>query len=179
MNRVDRQVVLVDQDDNQVGLMEIWQAHQNPGVLHRAVSALVINQDKQILLQQRSGSKPLWPLFWSNSFCTHPFPGEPYLDCLVRRGREEMGLELDVANAKLIYKLVYQADYNSQLSEHESTAVMLVTYSGDVVPNPKEAADYRWVSWVKLQTQIKDDPDVFTPWFKLILKDPHIIGLFE
>jgi len=65
-------LILVDEADREVGHLDKAQCHQGQGVLHRAFSLLIFNDAGELLLQQRSASKRLWPLFWSNSCCSHP-----------------------------------------------------------------------------------------------------------
>ena len=163
-----RNVVLVDSDDNQQGLIDIYQAHANPGVLHRAISVVLVNSNKQILLQKRSEHKPLWPLFWSNTVCTHPFEGEDYLTCAVRRLQEEMGITLDKQELRILYRFEYQADYNEELSEHELDTVLVGRFGGEVKPAILEVAGYQWLEAKELVSQNIGE---LTPWFKLILED--------
>lgn len=76
------QVVLVDEKDNVVGHKEKFAAHKNPVPLHRAISVVIFDGKREkMLLQKRVGSKPTWPLYWSNTVCTHPMAGESYGVC--------------------------------------------------------------------------------------------------
>lgn len=175
----ERQVVLVDSQDKDLGLMEIYRAHANPGVLHRAISILLFNKKGELLLQQRSEHKPLWPLYWSNTVCTHPFEKESYLDCAVRRLKDEMGISIEKKVLKVLYRFEYQANYNQQLSEHELDTVILGTYNGEVMPNELEVLDYKWVSIQELRQSLEKYPESYTPWFKLILKDPRFESEIE
>jgi isopentenyl-diphosphate delta-isomerase len=72
------QVVLVDKNDKVVGYKDKLEAHKNPVPLHRAVSVLIFNSGKdKVLIQKRSKNKPTWPLYWSNTVCTHPCAQNP------------------------------------------------------------------------------------------------------
>lgn len=174
VNRTNRKVVVVDEADNRLGVMGIWEAHQGEGVKHRAVSVLLYDEKGRVLLQKRSGKKPLWPRCWSNTVCTHPYEGESSIDCAVRRLREEMGIEMDKDKLKEVYKLDYQAKYSNELSENEVTTVMVGEYGGEVRPNPDEAEESRWVGWMDLIKEIEKKPEAFTPWFRLIAYDERV-----
>ena len=50
---MEEKVILVDENDQSIGLMEKLEAHQK-GVLHRAFSVFIINSKGEILLQQIS-----------------------------------------------------------------------------------------------------------------------------
>ena len=77
------ELILVDADDNPLGTLSKAACHDGDGVLHRAFSLFVFNEAGELLLQRRSAEKRLWPMYWSNSCCSHPRAGETY----ERRGR--------------------------------------------------------------------------------------------
>ena len=76
VSSVSEELILVDDQDREIGSEAKSVCHKGSGILHRAFSIFVINSDNQLLLQQRSDSKPLWPLYWSNTCCSHPRLGE-------------------------------------------------------------------------------------------------------
>jgi len=168
-NFVDREVVVVDSNDNELGMMDIWEAHKNPGVLHRAISVVLTNSKGEWLLQKRSEQKPLWPGFWSNTVCTHPQKGEGYGECGVRRLREEMGISLKIEDLKVWSRFVYQAHYNHELSEHEVDTVLVGKYEGEVGPDKDEVSEWKWVPFGWLENDLRENGDQYTPWFKLIV----------
>ena len=71
----DESLVLVDEDDREVGFLSKAVCHDGDGMLHRAFSLFVFNRRGELLLQRRSANKRLWPLYWSNSCCSHPRRG--------------------------------------------------------------------------------------------------------
>lgn len=162
-------VVLVDSKDNQLGTMDKFEAHLGAGTLHRAISVLLFDSEDRWLLQQRAADKPLWPLFWSNTVCTHPRDGESYLGCARRRLSEELGIQT-ASNLRVIDRIEYQASYNQALSEHELDTVIVGEFSGQPQPNPKEVAASRWVDTNTLTQELTSNPDIFTPWFKIIFQ---------
>src|SRR4030042_3103272 len=86
-------IVLIDKEDRVIGFREKYEAHKNPVPLHRAISVVILSKNKEMMLiQKRADNKPTWPLFWSNTCCTHPIRRESYLNCAKRRLREEMGI---------------------------------------------------------------------------------------
>ncbi|MBI3576523.1 isopentenyl-diphosphate Delta-isomerase [Candidatus Gottesmanbacteria bacterium] len=174
------QVVLVDKNDNNIGLMEKLAAHQGSGHLHRAVSVLLYrkkNGKTEILLQQRSKNKPLWPLYWSNTVCTHPCDGELPINCAVRRLKEEMGITVKPENLRFIFTLLYQAKYNDDLSEHELDNVFVGEWDGEVELNNREVESCRWFAWNELQKNSMEKSQQFTPWFNLLVKKIDISTL--
>jgi isopentenyl-diphosphate delta-isomerase len=169
-------VVLVDEKDKIISNKERYEAHKNPVPLHRAISVVIYDKKgKKMLLQKRAADKLTWPLFWSNTCCTHPLPNETYLTCAKRRLKEEMGI---VTPLKELFYFIYDAMYDRQWGEHELDHVFIGKYSGKVVVDPKEAADYKWMDIEKLKKDTKENPDSYTPWFKIILTKLAKIGDF-
>lgn len=175
-----RNVVLVNNQDKKLGLMDIFEAHRNPGKLHRAISVILINSQDEILLQQRGQKKILWPGFWSNTVCTHPYENESYEACGVRRLDQELGIKLASGVLGIAYRFQYQADYSQEWSEHELDTVMVGRFDGIFKPNPEEVESCRWIGWDDLRSEMNSKPERFTPWFKLILdKIDNFSGLFD
>lgn len=161
------QIVLVNKQDQVIGQTELLDAHLGKGQLHRAISVLIFNSKQEFLLQKRSKHKPLWPLFWTNTCCSHPKLKEDYQHAAERRLSEEVGLKLKL---KYFYTFTYQAKYNQKLSENEIDAVFYGFSDQKPKLNPQEAADYKYLSISKIIKDLKDNPQIYTPWFKLIMK---------
>lgn len=172
----EQPVILVDQDDKITGQSSKLKAHQGKGLLHRAISVYLFNPRKELLIQQRSKHKLLWPLVWANTCCSHPFPGETYLHAANRRLSEEMGLTVDL---KLSHKFVYQAEYKQVGSEHEMYQMLIGVSPQKPHPNPREVADWKYVSLAQLNKEIKSSPGKFTPWLKLALKKLSLSDIFN
>ncbi len=173
-----REVVLVDSKDNRQGMMDIYQAHFGTGTLHRAISVLLHDGEGRVLLQRRSANKPLWPLHWSNTVCTHPKDRELYVNAAARRLDEEMGIKVEKEKLKELFRFEYRARYDEELSEHELDTVIVGKYLGEVEPDPKEVSGWKWMEWDDIQEDIYQNPDNYTPWFKLIADNDKVTRLF-
>ena len=160
-------VVAVDKKDRSLGLRDKLECHLGKGILHRAFSVFVFNEGR-ILLQQRSSEKFLWPLYWTNTCCSHPLPEEDYEQAAQRRLKEEMGFACPV---KKIGIFQYQASYKDRGSENEVCAVLAGDWNGKVFANPKEVAAFRWVDFEELKKDIAVNPDKYTPWFKMEIEN--------
>lgn len=161
------ELILVDEGDNEVGTEEKTKCHLGGGVLHRAFSVFVFNNKNELLLQRRGKEKLLWPLYWSNTCCSHPRKNEDYMVAAERRLKEEMGFSCPL---KLIGKFQYQAPYKNIGSENELCAVLIGVYNGSVAANPKEVEEWRWVGFKDLLSDVNENPDKYTPWFKIELE---------
>ena len=160
----DELLILVDEDDNETGWDTKDVCHNGAGILHRAFSIFIFNNRNELLLQKRSQGKRLWPLFWSNSCCSHPRKGESYEYATTRRLEEELALN---AQLNYLYKFQYQAQYNEEGSENELCSVYIGKTNDLPVVNDTEIAEWKYISMDDLDMQLKNNPQDFTPWFKM------------
>lgn len=156
-------VILVNADDNEVGIMDKQEAHER-GVLHRAFSVFVFNTKGELLLQQRALDKYHSGGKWTNTCCSHPRPGELTEAAAHRRLSEEMGMACDL---KYLFKFNYKAELEGGLTEHECDHVFYGI--SDNIPDPlaAEAAGFRYVDMDYLETELQTKPDEYTEWLKI------------
>jgi isopentenyl-diphosphate delta-isomerase len=157
-------LILVDESDSEVGFASKAECHRGGGLLHRAFSVFLFNSEGQLLLQQRSAAKPLWPLYWSNSCCSHPRAGERIEDAARRRIREELSLQCEL---EFLYKFMYHAPFGELGSEREFCHVFAGRHTGRISAHPEEIAAWRYVTPDELTAEMAADPESFTPWLKL------------
>lgn len=160
-------VVLVTEKDEPIGLMEKQEAHI-AGVLHRAFSVFIFNDKGELLIQQRALGKYHTPGKWTNTCCSHPRDGETYKDAAVRRLQEEMGFSCDI---EYLFNFIYKADVGQGLTEHELDHVFKGEFNDEPNINPDEVASYKWINFDELQQDVVNNPDEYTPWFRIILKE--------
>jgi isopentenyl-diphosphate delta-isomerase len=158
-------LILVDDTDREIGHLGKLDCHQGRGVLHRAFSLFIFNDKNELLLQQRSESKRLWPLYWSNSCCSHPRRGETMAAATHRRLHEELGMECPL---QFLFKFQYQVQFDATSAEHELCSVFVGRGAGAVRANRNEIAAWRWTHPEQLQVEItqRGSKD-FTPWLML------------
>jgi len=157
-------VVLVDAEDNELGLEEKFAAHRHPAKLHRALSVFIVNDKNQMLIQKRNKDKKTWPGFWSNTCCSHPRKDEPVKMAAQRRLEEELGI---TCNLDYLFSFIYDAKYDSVWGENELDHVFLGRHNGPVKPNPEEVDDFAFVDIDRLKNDMELNPKKYTPWFKL------------
>jgi len=157
-------LILVDKDDKEAGNLSKAECHDGDGILHRAFSVFLFNDQGELLLQQRSAEKRLWPMFWTNTCCSHPRQGESMGLATERRLQQE----LNTGSAlEFIYKFEYQARFGDLGSEHELCSVYLGRLQREAIANDVEIAALRFLSADELRQEIDGDPERFTPWFKM------------
>ncbi|HEX7719639.1 MAG TPA: isopentenyl-diphosphate Delta-isomerase [Woeseiaceae bacterium] len=158
------ELILVDADDTVSGSLDKASCHDGRGILHRAFSLFIFDQRGRLLLQQRSADKRLWPLYWSNSCCSHPRVGESMEKATARRLQDELNIR---AQLEFVYKFTYQASYETLGSEHELCWVYLGRVEQPVLANRHEIAATRFLGVAELRKEMATVPEHFTPWFKL------------
>ena len=174
-------LIVVDKNDKVLGYKSWEECHRLKGILHRAFSIFIFNNKNELLLQKRSKYKPLWPLYWSNTCCSHPGNAKNAKETDARnakknltkqaekRVKEELGFS---AKLKVLYKFCCQAVYKSKGSENELCYVLLGKYDDQKIKlDKKEVADCKWISFDWLKKDINKNPDIYTPWLKMELKE--------
>jgi isopentenyl-diphosphate delta-isomerase len=164
---IEEQVILVDKEDNELGLMNKQEAHIK-GVLHRAFSVFIFNSKNELLLQQRAHDKYHSAGLWTNSCCSHPRKNEKVLDAANRRLFEEMGMK---SVLKKGFDFIYKAKMINNLFEHELDHVFLGFTDDEPTINPLEVASYKYMSMEKIEEDISCNPSLYTEWFKICFNE--------
>lgn len=154
-------VLLVDQSDNQIGVMEKMEAHEK-GLLHRAFSIFIFNDQNQMMIHQRALDKYHSPGLWTNACCSHQQPGETSDQAAHRRLMEEMGFDCDLNKE---FEFIYRAEFSNGLVEHEYDHVLIGRFNDSPNPNPIEVNDWKWIDLDVLESDISENPESYTPWF--------------
>lgn len=160
-------VVLVDAENNQVGVMEKHEAHEK-ALLHRAISIFIFNSKGELLLQQRALSKYHSAGLWTNTCCSHPREHETNLEAATRRLREEMGM---ACTLKEQFSFIYKTPFENGLCEHELDFVFTGTCDDAPHINPNEVMGYKWITIDALLVDVASNPNAYTSWFKIILNE--------
>ena len=160
----EEKVILVNEKDEQVGLMPKMEAHEK-ALLHRAFSVFVFNEKNELMIQQRAHEKYHSPGLWTNTCCSHQREGETNIEAGKRRLQEEMGFSTDLKDT---ISFIYKAPFDNGLTEHEFDHILVGNFFGEPDLNPEEANDWKWVSLEDLRRDMKKNPDIYTEWFKII-----------
>ncbi|GIE32278.1 isopentenyl-diphosphate Delta-isomerase [Actinoplanes italicus] len=160
-------VELVDDRGEFSGTATVLDAHEAPGMLHRAFSVFLRDSAGRVLLQQRAAVKTRFPLRWGNTCCGHPSPGEPVTVSAGRRLTEELGIEGVPLHEVGVY-VYFAEDPVTGRVEREYDHVLL----GDLPdgteprPDPEEVAELRWVTVTELLTDLGAAPTTYAPWLE-------------
>lgn len=163
-------VILVDQNDQPIGIEEKIKAHEK-ALCHRAFSVFVFRKNLgqiELLIHRREKSKYHCGGLWTNTTCGHPRPDEKTHDAATRRLKEEMGFVVDLKEAG---KFHYRAAFDNGLTENEIDHVFVGFYHNEkITPNPVEIEDYQWILLSDLKKNLLKQPNQYTPWFEQALE---------
>ncbi len=159
------QVILVDENDQEVGVLEKMEAHEK-ALLHRAFSVFIFNDEGKMLMQKRAISKYHSGGLWTNACCSHPRPNETVFAAANRRLQEEMGFETTLKPA---FQFTYKAAFDNGLTEYEYDHVFVGTFNGEIFLNAKEADSYSFTFINDVEVNVQQNPLLYTEWFKIAL----------
>ncbi|WP_396209458.1 isopentenyl-diphosphate Delta-isomerase [Flavobacterium sp.] len=163
----EEQVILVNEKDEPIGLMNKMEAHEK-AILHRAFSVFILNDNNEVMLQQRAQHKYHSPLLWTNTCCSHQRAGETNIQAGKRRLYEEMGFEVDL---KELFHFIYKAPFDNGLTEHELDHVMIGYSNNEPFINPEEVASWKWMKIEDIKDDMIQNPAEYTVWFKIIFDE--------
>ncbi len=162
---INTSVILVDKDDNEIGSCEKIKAHKL-GLCHRAFSIFIFRKKShqlQLLIQQRHPNKYHCGGLWTNTCCSHPFPGEETKNAAKRRLFEEIGIKTELTFAG---KFHYIVNFNNGMTENEYYHVYVCLFSKNKINiNKNEISNTTWIAIEILEREIFETPEKYTPWF--------------
>ena len=165
----DEFVVLVDEHDNPIGLEEKVRCHLPNGQLHRAFTALLFDEQGNLVLAKRSSEKMLWPNIWDGTFASHPRESETFVSSGERRMPEELGI---VAGLDYLHKFEYHVAYKDIGSENEicATLIGIIDRSTKLEKIKGEIDEIKWISAEELILKLQKDPLTYCPWMLIALQ---------
>lgn len=110
------------------------------GLLHRAFSVFLFDDQNRLLLQQRADEKITFPNLWTNTCCSHPLgiPGETGVTleesiegvkrAAQRKLEHELGIkkeQVPLDKFRFLTRIHYKAPSDGKWGEHESELLSL------------------------------------------------------
>jgi isopentenyl-diphosphate delta-isomerase len=166
MEHITDPVILVDDRDNETGIAGKLEAHRK-GLLHRAFSVFVFNSKGELMLQKRADAKYHSGGLWSNTCCSHPFPGESSAAAAHRRLMEEMGFSTDLIEC---FSFIYKEKLDNDLTEHEYDHVFIGRTENAPSPNPQEVQDWKWMNMDELKQELDNNSPAYTVWLRIVFE---------
>jgi isopentenyl-diphosphate delta-isomerase len=156
-------VVLVDDQNKQIGIQDKISVHTANTLLHRGFSLFLFNSKQELLMTKRAATKKTFPDIWTNTVCGHPGPNEDIKEAAKRRLKQELGItvfDMEIIDPNYRYRFI---DRNG-IMENEICPILITTSNAYPQPNPEETDDWKWMPWVSFLEEVKNFPDKYSPW---------------
>jgi isopentenyl-diphosphate delta-isomerase len=162
-------LILVDGNDNPIGLEEKVKCHLPNGKLHRAFTALLFDKNGRLVLTKRAAEKMLWPGVWDGTVASHPRKSETYVTSAERRMPEELGISCKL---DYLFKFEYHVPYKDVGSENEicGTMIGVIDESTKFSLIKDEIDEIKWISAHELLVELKNSPKIYCPWMLIALE---------
>ncbi|MEK9143113.1 MAG: isopentenyl-diphosphate Delta-isomerase [Patescibacteria group bacterium] len=158
-------VVLVDEENNEIGTAPKDSVHTTNTPLHRGFSLFLFNSKNELLLTKRSSKKKTFPGVWTNTVCGHPAPQESVEDAAKRRLDVELGLRTeDIRNLREVAPYRYRFADKNGIVENEICPILVAYSDADPKPDQKEVEGWRWIRWEDFLKDLKKNPSIYSPW---------------
>ncbi len=165
-------VVLVDENNHEIGTAPKETVHTQNTPLHRGFSLFLFNSKNELLLTRRALTKKTFPGVWTNTVCGHPAPGESAVAAAKRRLKDELGIDLQgprpgnqgEALVREVAPYRYRfADANG-IVENEICPVLVAHADIEPKPNKDEIEAWKWIDWKEFLVEIKQNHTFYSPW---------------
>lgn len=134
-------------------------AHEN-GWWHNTIHLWLYTIDGEILLQQRSRKKEIYPLLWDVSAAGHIDAGEPIEYAAIREVKEELGLQLSPSDLTKIGVFKHKSSYkNGNIKDNEFHHVFVVELKvnlQDLRPQEEEVEALKLVSFKEFELLLEN-----------------------
>ncbi|NRD21400.1 NUDIX domain-containing protein [Winogradskyella eckloniae] len=153
-------------------------AHAN-GLYHNTIHLWLYTSTGEILLQQRSHKKIIYPLLWDVSVAGHIDAGETFIEAAIRETQEEIGLHLKPTDFKQIGVFLHETSYaNNTIQDNEFHQVFMAKLQidlQDLTLQEEEVEAVKLVSFSEFDSLLKHSKTNShfvtsnTPYYKFIL----------
>ena len=155
-----------------IGVIDKAIAHKE-GLLHKAVHVWIINSNNEILIQLRCADKSIYPNTWDCSFAGHIGEGETSIDAVIREGKEEVGIDVDLDKLEYILTHKESVVYEEFIS-NEFNDVYILRQDIDIkdlVYQVEEVSNAKYISLDEFWELIKTDKIIPHPTEYIALKE--------
>ncbi|TCK64772.1 isopentenyldiphosphate isomerase [Winogradskyella wandonensis] len=156
---MDELLDIVDAEGNPTGKTALKSEIHKNGWYHNTVHLWLCTKSGEILLQQRSHKKAIYPLLWDVSVAGHIDAGETFTEAAVRETSEEIGLELQETDLIKIGTHLHKSIYNNgEIKDFEFHQVYIAQLKVDLnqlTPQQDEVEALKLVTFNEFEDLLK------------------------
>lgn len=148
---LDEYLDLVDENDNVIGKKKRSEVYAENLSNFRVVNAFVVNSKGEIWIPRRAANKRIFPLCLDMSMGGHVESGESYEETLKRETQEELNIDTDKTQVRLLGHLSPQKDgVSANMNVYEIKMDETPNY------NKSDFIEYFWLTPKALFEKIAD-----------------------
>lgn len=135
------------------------------GLWHKAVVVFIVSEDnKKVLLQQRSASKKLWPNMWDITAGGHVLTGELGYQAVIRETKEEIGISINKNDLEFIGATTSINEKGDIINKHfnEYYIVHKNVDLKDITIQTEEVQDIKWFTKEEIIKKINNNYEDLT-----------------
>lgn len=153
------------------------------GLWHRAIVVAIVNENNQILLQQRSDKKEKNPRMWDISVAGHISAGQDSLSAAAREINEEvcvmLGYRTEIKDFRYMYSFRKEQKFRDDFIERQFYDFFILRTSGiddkTLYFQEEEVQAVKFVDLVDIQRMIEkkeivDRPEIYQVLFKYLFR---------
>lgn len=141
-----------------IGMVDKDVAHKK-GLWHKAIHVWILNNKNEILLQYRCAEKKLYPNTWDCSFAGHIGAGESSVQAIIREGKEELGIDIDLGKLEYILTNREKIKYE-QIQSNEFVDIYILRQNislDNITFQKEEVSDAKYVSLEEFFNLVKEE----------------------
>ena len=154
----------LDEFGNKTGKIKTKSEIKRDGDYHKVIAVLIVNDDN-ILIHQRSKNKKVYPNLWSLFVRGHVQAGEDSLDAALREIKEEIGIDVDKSELEFLYTLKEEAKKKDYIENmfYDTFLLRKKIDLKDITIQKEEVDDIKYINIDEVYNLIKNGSKEFVP----------------
>lgn len=162
---MDEWIDIVDANGTPTGQTALKSEIHKNGWYHNTIHLWLYTEDGEILLQQRSHKKVIYPLLWDVSVAGHIDAGETFIEAAIRETKEEIGLKLNETELIKIGTRLHESIYNNgeikDFEFHQIYITKLDVNLEELTPQKDEVEALKLVSFTEFDNLLQQSDTNF------------------
>ena len=154
---------VVDENNKNTGIVEEKKLVHRDGKWHREVTAIILNEKNEFLIQKRAASRKRNPNKWSYT-TGHVITGEDTISGMIREINEELGVIFNEKDLELLslrkFSVCYSWNQNNNYFEY-SYLIRTNKKIEEYKIFKKELSEIKYISYDKIKEIIETDKNYF------------------